>query len=78
MARVFSFNQKPLRYKYSKFKRIRSNLISSFIFGVIRGLGMAVGFSGIAVVLLYIIKFIPLLNIPLIGEIIRAIIEQPK
>lgn len=39
---------------------------------------MAVGFSGIAVVLLYIIKFIPLLNIPLIGEIIRAIIEQPK
>ncbi|HEY8419269.1 MAG TPA: DUF5665 domain-containing protein [Clostridia bacterium] len=78
MARVFSYNQKPSKYKYSKFKRIRSNLLSSFMFGVMRGLGMAVGFSGLAVILLYIIRFIPLYDIPILGEIVRAIIENPN
>jgi len=76
MARVFSYNQKPQKYRTSKLGRIKINIFSSFIFGVIRGLGMAVGFSGIAVVLLYLIRYVPLHNIPIIGEIIWAIIEN--
>lgn len=39
---------------------------------------MAVGFSGLAVILLYIIRFIPLYDIPILGEIVRAIIENPN
>jgi hypothetical protein len=48
------------------------------MFGVVRGIGMAVGFSGIAVVLLYIVRFLPLQNIPLIGDLIRAIIQSQR
>ena len=78
MARGYSYNQKPKKFGSSKFRRIKINLFSSFIFGVVRGLGMAAGFSGIAVVLLYIVRYVPLQNIPIIGDIIRAIIANPR
>lgn len=78
MARGFSHNQKPKKFRSSRFKRVKINLFSSFIFGMVRGLGMAAGFSGIAVVLLYIMRYVPLQNIPIIGDIIRAIIANPR
>ncbi len=78
MARGYSYNQKPKKFGSSKFRRIKINLFSSFMFGVVRGIGMAVGFSGIAVVLLYIVRFLPLQNIPLIGDLIRAIIQSQR
>ncbi|HEY8390421.1 MAG TPA: DUF5665 domain-containing protein [Clostridia bacterium] len=78
MARGFSYNQKTRKFRTSKFKRVRINLFSSFVFGVVRGLGMAVGFSGIAVVLLYVVQFLPLQNIPIIGDLIKAIIAIPR
>lgn len=39
---------------------------------------MAAGFSGIAVILLYVVKYVPLQNIPVIGDIIKAIIAIPR
>jgi|GEM_PF-5189904 len=66
---------KPLRRKKKK-KPFGKTLLKNLFLGIIRGIGMALGFSGIAVVLIFIARFIPITEIPLIGDIIKAIINS--
>lgn len=45
----------------------------NFLIGVFRGVGMAVGFTVLGAVLIYILKKLVVLNIPLIGNFIAEI-----
>ncbi len=47
----------------------------NFWSGVARGLGMAIGFTLLAAVVLYLLQHIILLNVPLIGNFIADIVE---
>lgn len=51
-------------------------MLQNLAFGIIRGFGMALGFSGLAVILLFIMQFIPLTAIPIIGDIVNAVIKR--
>lgn len=47
----------------------------NFWSGVARGLGMAIGFTLLAALVLYLLQHIILLNVPLIGNFIADIVE---
>jgi len=48
---------------------------SSFVWGLSRGLGMALGFTILGALFLYVLKSLVALNIPLIGSFIADIVK---
>jgi len=48
----------------------------NFIAGIARGLGIAVGFAILGAVLLYILRSLVMLNLPLIGGFIAEIVRM--
>jgi len=50
-------------------------LYTNFIAGIARGLGMAVGFTILGALLIYLLRQIVLLNLPLIGDLIAEIVQ---
>lgn len=54
---------------------IRRMLFINFLAGIARGLGMAVGFTLLGALLIYILRRIVLLNLPLIGDFIAEIVQ---
>ena len=50
-------------------------LYTNFIAGIARGLGMAVGFTILGALLIYLLRQIVLLNLPLIGDFIAEIVQ---
>lgn len=50
-------------------------LATNFLAGIARGLGMAVGFTILGALLLYVLRQLVLLNLPLIGDFIADIVE---
>lgn len=50
-------------------------LATNFLAGIARGLGMAVGFTILGALLLYFLRQLVLLNLPLIGDLIAQIVE---
>lgn len=75
MAKSYTNRRNVRRIRVPKFRSLRVNILSNLAFGVMRGIGMALGFSGLAVVLIFLLKFLPLQDIPLIGDIVNAIIK---
>ncbi len=47
----------------------------NFIAGIARGIGSAIGFSIIGAVIIYLLRYIVMLNIPVIGAFLRDIFE---
>ena len=56
-------------------KNPRKLLYANFISGVARGFGIAVGFSLLGALGLYLLQKIVMLNLPLIGEFITDIVD---
>ncbi len=50
----------------------------NFIAGVVRGLGMAVGFTIISAIVIYVLQRIALLNLPFISDIIADIVRMVR
>jgi hypothetical protein len=59
-----------------KRRMLRKNILSNLLFGIVRGVGMAVGFSGIAVVLIFLTRFLPLGDIPFLSDLIDRMIAN--
>lgn len=53
----------------------RKMLWANFTNGVARGFGIAIGFTILSAITLYILKFIVTINLPYIGEFISDIVE---
>ena len=53
----------------------RRMLYTNFIAGIARGLGMAVGFTILGALLIYLLRQIVLLNLPLIGDFIAELVQ---
>lgn len=53
----------------------RKLIIMNFIFGLTRGLGMAIGFTLLGALALYLLKQIIVLNLPLISDFIANIVR---
>lgn len=56
-------------------KRPRRLLWLNFWIGLVRGFGMAIGFTLLAAVVLYLLRHIIALNIPLLGKFVADIVE---
>lgn len=78
MARGGSTLQMTKKIKKSKIKKFGSYALANLWYGIMRGIGTALGFSGIAVVLIFVVQFIPLTSIPIIGDIIQGIINSAR
>lgn len=76
MAKGYITGQKVRRVRAVKMRNIRITLFASLMYGIVRGIGMAIGFSGLAVVLIYITKWIPVQNIPFLQDLIDAIVNS--
>jgi len=50
-------------------------LFTNFLAGIARGLGMAVGFTILGALLIYLLRQIVLLNLPLISDFIAEIVQ---
>ena len=59
------------RYLYSP----RRMMMSNFVAGLARGMGMAVGFSLLGAALVYILQHVVFQNVPLIGNFIAEIVK---
>ena len=53
----------------------RKMLTTNFLAGIARGLGMAVGFTILGALLIYFLRQLVLLNLPLIGDFIANLVE---
>lgn len=53
----------------------RRMLFTNFLAGIARGLGMAVGFTILGALLIYLLRQVVLLNLPLIGDFIADIVQ---
>jgi hypothetical protein len=56
-------------------KDTRRMLFTNFLAGIARGLGMAVGFTILGALVIYILRQVVLLNLPLIGDFIADIVQ---
>lgn len=56
-------------------ERPRRLLYMNFFMGLVRGFGMAIGFTILAAVVLWAMQQIVVLNLPLIGDIIAEIVR---
>ncbi len=50
-------------------------MVYNFFIGVVRGFGMAVGFTILGAILIYFLQKIVLLNIPVLGDFISDIVR---
>mgnify|MGYP001289214889 FL=1 len=55
------------------YREPRRMLYLSFISGIVRGFGLAIGFTVVGAVFLYILGVVASLNLPLVGEFIAEI-----
>jgi len=53
----------------------RKLLLINFIIGLVRGFGMAIGFTILGALVIYILRMIIDLNLPLIGDFIAEIVK---
>ncbi|MDD2211850.1 MAG: DUF5665 domain-containing protein [Clostridia bacterium] len=53
----------------------RRMLYTNFLAGIARGLGMAIGFTILGALLIYLLRQVVLLNLPLIGDFIADIVQ---
>ena len=53
----------------------RRMLYTNFLAGIARGLGMAVGFTILGALLVYLLRQVVLLNLPLISDFIADIVQ---
>ncbi|MGI6587581.1 MAG: DUF5665 domain-containing protein [Peptococcia bacterium] len=53
----------------------RRMLVTNFLAGIARGLGMAVGFTILGALLIYLLKQVVLLNLPLISDFIADVVQ---
>lgn len=51
-------------------------MLINFAAGVARGLGLAIGFTILGAILIYIIRELALLNLPVIGKLIAEIVRM--
>ncbi len=48
----------------------------NFLIGIARGIGSAIGFSILGALVLYLLRYIVMLNLPVIGAFLRDILEM--
>ena len=61
---------------YFELMKNKKNLIwNNFIVGVVRGFGMAVGFTILGGVIVYFLRYLVLLNLPIIGNFISELVR---
>lgn len=64
---------------FSKFVEIiaspRRLFWRSFLAGIARGIGSAIGFSLLGALVIYLLRYIVMLNLPVIGAFIRDILD---
>ncbi len=53
----------------------RRLLLVNFIVGLVRGLGIAVGFTILGAIVVYFLRRLVMLNLPLIGDFIAEIVK---
>jgi hypothetical protein len=53
----------------------RRLLITNFIAGLARGLGMAIGFTILGALVIYLLQKLVLLNLPLLGDFIAHLVK---
>ncbi|NLW08069.1 MAG: hypothetical protein GX039_08880 [Clostridia bacterium] len=51
-------------------------LLINFVAGVARGLGLAIGFTILGAIVIYLIRELALLNLPVIGKLIAEIVRM--
>jgi len=78
-ARVDKLAEAVEKMKIAEYVEYLSNtrrmLTTNFLAGLARGLGMAVGFTILGAVVVYILRRLVLLNLPLIGDFIAHIVR---
>ncbi|MCR1898184.1 DUF5665 domain-containing protein [Irregularibacter muris] len=50
-------------------------LINNFLGGLARGVGMAIGFSVLGALIIYLLRYLVLLNLPIIGRFISEVVR---
>lgn len=53
----------------------RKMIVLNFVFGLIRGLGMAIGFTILGALVFYLLKEVVVLNLPVISDFIANIVR---
>ncbi|MCL2751977.1 MAG: DUF5665 domain-containing protein [Firmicutes bacterium] len=76
MANLYRDTLRTKKIKNTRLRKVGGGLAANLAFGLVRGIGMAAGFSGIAVILLFLMRFLPLDKIPLVGDIVRKIVGK--
>lgn len=76
LLRTFSNNE---LYKFMELiGNTRRLFWRSFIMGIGRGIGSAIGFSVLGAIIIYFLKEFVVLNIPIIGEILSDVIKATE
>lgn len=79
-ARITDLAVKIEKMKLAEYVQLLNNpwrlLYINFIAGIGRGFGIAVGFTILGAVVLYILKYLVLLNLPWIGGFIAEIVQM--
>ncbi len=71
------FNMERSRFKdYIEYIQDRKRMfLNAFLYGLLRGLGSAIGFSILGAVLWYVLKEVAMSSLPLIGDFISEIVR---
>lgn len=56
-------------------KDLKKMLMRYFALGIAKGIGMAIGFTILGAILVYILKKVVMLNLPVIGAFVRDIMQ---
>jgi len=76
MARIYNTPRIPVRVPKTPKRKVKINIAYNLFLGIMRGLGTVLGISGVAVVLIFVARFIPITEIPFIGPLIQGIINN--
>ncbi len=75
---AYVLEKAQIREYVSLLENPKKLLYMNFIAGVARGLGMAVGFTLLGAIAIYLLQKMVLLNLPLIGDFIADIVRMVR
>lgn len=69
------FNQKSLNDFIEIIVSPKRLFLRSFVSGIAKGIGVAIGFSILGAILIYLLRYVVMLNLPVIGAFLKDIWE---
>lgn len=69
------FNQKSLNDFIEIIVSPKRLFLRSFVSGIAKGTGVAIGFSILGAILIYLLRYVVMLNLPVIGAFLKDIWE---